>query len=105
MLFYCLWIPAVIIYYIICAVLSKRLNDDGSWRHFFSLIGLQAFGLWPWVARYSQRLIFDGLLFDAVIFVTYLTTLIILGAGEDFSTIQWIGCGVVFAGMLMLKLG
>jgi len=99
------WIPIAIIYYIIYAMFSKYANDYDSLKYTIALFFLQAFGLWPIVARYSDNLIRDGLLFDFVIIITFYGTMLIMGCGRNFSVAQWVGTITALVGILMIKVG
>ena len=62
-----------------------------------------AIGPWFIIARYSQNLIFDGMLYDIILFFTYIITMMCLGLGKGFSTIQCIGVALVAVGFVMMK--
>lgn len=103
---YLVCIPYAIIYYVLAAYLSKRLNDDPASIYLFSSLWvIQLFGIWPIMARYSKNIIFDGTLYDMLIFISYYLTLILMGAGKGFTAVQWGGCLLVLVGLLVLKLG
>jgi len=53
----------------------------------------------------SKRQLFDGLLFDSIIFLVFPLTMLYLGAGDKFSGWQWTGLGLVVAGMLAMRWG
>jgi hypothetical protein len=66
---------------------------------------IQAFGLWPVVAKYSQHLFFDGLLFDAILMITCVVVLAVYGKTDSFGVWQWGGVGMVVAGLMLVKSG
>jgi|WetSurMetagenome_2_1015567.scaffolds.fasta_scaffold1608431_1 hypothetical protein len=102
MLFYLFWIPAVVIYYIIYAYLSKQFNEGFCNFWVFYLFNLLP--IWVFVAKYSTNIAFDGLLYDVIMFLTFFITLVFLGVGESFTTSQWVGFCMVICGFLLMKL-
>lgn len=92
---YLIWVPIVIAYYACYSWMSKKNNDyGGKWLLIMFVYG----ALWPgWivVSRISKRLLFDGMLFDNLMFLTYVVTLMALGAHGKFTTHQWIGLFLV----------
>ncbi len=103
MKFYLIWVPGVFIYYIIFFWLSKKNNDDGGMWMWATYIfgGLCPF--WIYVSRCSKNLIFDGFLYDMVMFFAFTITMVLLGAGEKFTNYQWAGVGMVVIGYLMMR--
>lgn len=105
-MFYVVWITLAIAFYVGTSLLSKRINDrpqETLW--FWLLVGTQVFGLWPWIAKHSKNLFFDGLLYDLIIMMSFYGTFLVLGVGKGFSVIQWIALGVVLVGLFVLKFG
>lgn len=101
---YCIWIPAVVIYYLIYAWCSKRYNDTPTALRFWVLYLTNLFPVWMIVARYSKDMLFDGVLYDILAFSAFIAGLILLGSGDRFTMGQWIGLVVVVVGFLMMKL-
>ena len=100
------WVIVVIIMGSGTAYFSKYSNDNQhSLWPVFVLYALQCVGLWPIVARYSNSLFFDGLLYDVLILLTYYGILIWCGAAEHFTGAQWFGTAAVLVGILLVKLG
>lgn len=88
------------------AIMSKKANDQPqSLTWFWLLVVTQIFGLWPWIARYSKNLFFDGLLYDFIITLTFYGTFVALGIGKGFTVIQWLALAMVLAGLFVLKFG
>jgi multidrug transporter EmrE-like cation transporter len=101
---YLICIPYAIVYYVIAAYYSKKLNDDPkSWTLITFLVIFQLFSIWPVFARYSKNIIFDGQLIDLIILLSYSATMVWMGCGKDFTCGQWIGMAMVLIGLLMLK--
>jgi hypothetical protein len=74
-------------------------------RWVWALYALNVFGLWPWIARFSKNIVFDGLLYDLVIFFAFYLTVLYLGEAENFTRWQWIGCILVVIGFMTMKVG
>lgn len=105
MSFYWVWVPAAVLLYIICAFFTKWANDDLSWRPVIALYVLNCFGLWPLIARFSKNVVVDGLLYDLIIFFSFYLTMLYLGAAEKFTFTQWVGTGMLAAGLIVIKVG
>lgn len=100
---YLLWIPAAIAVYATQAYLSKRSSDEqGWWWLAVWLVG--AVPLWAVVSRYSRNVMVDGILFDLLIFFSYLLTFLALGCGESFGAVRWAGLVLVCIGFVLLKM-
>lgn len=97
------WVPCVIIFYALQAIISKQNSIHGGiWFYILWIIGLVP--LWAIVSKYTKNLLFDALLYDILLFTAFaLTTVIIGGTGEHFGVKQWIGLGVIAIGFVLLK--
>jgi len=99
------WVPILLTtcyYYTYC---SKWTNESSDIKPLVVMFAIQCFGLWPIVAKYSQRLFFDGLLFDSIMMFTYVGFMTLFGATEGFSLLQWTGTALVVTGLLLVKVG
>ena len=108
MSFYWIWIPAAILLYIVCGywtIWANDKSDPNSIRWVWALYLINILGLWPWIARFSKNLVLDGLLYDLIIFFVFYLTVLCLGAAKGFTTVQWVGTGVVIVGFVMIKVG
>ena len=84
--------------------MSKNNNDAGGhWIWILFLFGALC-PFWVLVSRISKNILFDGMLYDNIMFLTYAATLIILGSGAKFSTYNWIGVGAVVFGSVLMRL-
>lgn len=110
---YLWWIPTIIIYYIIYSWLSKVNNDnslihDIVWYKDTSLLGMYIYGaICPWwviISRVSKNILFDGMLYDNIMFLTYAFTMIALGSGSKFTIHQWIGVGIIIIGSVLVRI-
>jgi len=101
---YAIWVPIVVVYYVGLTWISKQNNDiGGKWLYIMYLYG----AVWPgWivVSRISKRLLFDGMLFDNLMFLTYVVTLMFLGAHGKLTTHQWVGIGFVVVGSILMRI-
>ena len=60
--------------------------------------------VWIVVTRVSKNLIFDGMLFDNLLFLSLAATLVFLGAARGFAVHQWVGLGLVVAGAVLMRI-
>jgi len=102
---YLWWFPVIITYYAIFSWMSKKSSDTQatSWAWGLWIYG----GLCPWwviTARMSKNLLFDGMLYDNLMFLTYAVTLLALGAGSKFSIHQWVGLGLIVIGSVFMRI-
>jgi len=113
MMHYIWWIPTVIIYYSIFAYLSKINNDHSlinniTWykdQSFWIMFFYGAFcPLWMIISRISKNILFDGMLYDNILFLAYAFTMIYFGSGSKFSTFQWIGFGLFIVGSILMRI-
>ena len=99
------WIPCVVVYYAVYSWISKQNNTEvgtHSWVLVLFIYGIIA----PWVivSKFSKNLLFDGMLYDNLMFLTYVSTLLVLGAGNKFTLHQWMGLVSVVAGSMLLRI-
>ena len=105
------WIPAVIIYYIGYSWLSKINNDHSGIEPWYTSKYLWAMFIfvlicpfWLIVSRVSKNLLFDGMLYDNIMFITYVVTMIVLSSGDKFALHHWIGLGLVLIGSILMRI-
>jgi len=98
-------IPAVLLMYILYALLTKQNNTQSSitWFWFLSFVG--AFPLWSFVSRVSKNLLMDSLVYDSCMVLAYVGTLIFIGEARAFNVIQWFGLICCILGLLFMKVG
>jgi len=102
---YLWWVPITIIYYIIFSWLSKQNNIFGG-KWFWILFVFGAFcPMWIIVTRVSKNLLFDGMLYDNIMFLTYALTMLYLGAAEKMTISQWIGLIFIIGGSIIIRIG
>ena len=105
------WIPSVILYYVGYSWLSKLNNDHSHIEPWYTskyLWAMFVFGLlcpfWLIVSRVSKNLLFDGMLYDNIMLLTYVGTMVILRAGDTFLVHHWIGLAFVVIGSIMMRI-
>ncbi len=98
---YFIWIPALIILTIVWALIAKQVNLNPNSYYFYFLF--LAIPVWPFVARHSKNLMFDGMVYDALMTIVYTMTFVVIAAGSNFTMLQWVGCFVSLIGLLMMK--
>lgn len=98
------WVPLLILTTVVYYYYTKQANDTGSITSMAIVFAIQALGLWPWVARFSRNLFFDGLLFDSILMFTYIGVMYWLGVTQGFTVWHWGGTAMVVAGLFLLKL-
>jgi vacuolar-type H+-ATPase subunit I/STV1 len=101
-----LWIPLLILTSLIgsyCAKLSNTGVKYGSLYVFLcSLFGVLS---WIWVTKVSKNLVFDSILYDSIMVVTFTLGFVLLKCGTtEFGMINWAGLGLAVIGLIMMKL-
>ena len=101
--FYMMWTAPVFIFYLCYYYLSKQNQLQGG-MYFWVVLALGAFPGWALVSRYSKHLLFDGLLYDAILISTYPIMMYFMGEMKKFSTIGYVGLVFVIIGLIMMKI-
>ena len=66
---------------------------------------LGALPIWQLIARYSNDLVFDGIIFDIIIVVVYVITVSILTQGYlNWTLKQILGLILIFVGIVLYKI-
>jgi hypothetical protein len=98
------WIIPTWIYYTVFAWASTQNNvHGGKWIWINFLIGALC-PFWILVARYSKNIIFDGMLYDHVLFLSFIVTTWYLGFADGFNSKNWLGLSLVIVGFIMMRL-
>ena len=95
-------IPVSIIFYIVFAWTSKKNSDCGG-RWFYIVWVINCIPLWALVSRYSKNILFDGMLYDIILTLTYIFTMLYLGCGSSLSIVNKMGICIVIIGFIMMK--
>lgn len=102
---YTLWLPLTAIYYAVYTWMSKQNNDEGgNWWWIMYLFGAIC-PFWVIISRHSKNLYADGLVYDLVMFFSYVLTMAFLGGGAKFTGLQWGGLAFIVTGFVMIKSG
>jgi hypothetical protein len=99
------WVPATVVCYFIYTWLAKQNNElGGKWFWIMYAYAVAICPLvWLVVSRISKNLLFDGMLFDNLLSLTYIITMIYLGAHAKLVFHQWIGIGLVIVGFILMR--
>ena len=101
----------MVFFYMVSSYLAKLNNDhnDLVWYKSYYFWTAFAFGalcpFWVIVSRISKNLLFDGMLYDNLMFLTYVFTMMALGCGAKFGVHQWIGVALVAFGSVLMRIG
>jgi len=98
------WIIAVILINIWAAFTTEKVNSTHSSFWFCASWSVAFLPLWPVVSNYSKSLIFDGILFDVLMVVTYTIAIIIFT--KSFETLKihnYLGLLIVVFGLFLIK--
>lgn len=96
------WWILIFVFYCGQAYLSKLNNTLGGKWFLFACIS-SVIPIWALIARYSNHLLIDGIIYDVLLFVSYVLTFIILGETKGFNWMQWVGLGTTVIGVLLMK--
>jgi hypothetical protein len=91
--------------YSLYAYVSRYNNIKHSLLSFIIVSLVGAFPLWSFVSRVSKNLLFDGLLYDSCMLLSFVITFILLGEGKAFNLIQWFGLISCIMGLILMKVG
>ena len=104
-LFYLIWIPTVVVFYTMYAYMSYRNNLTGAghgWAWAMWASGIVP--IWIFVSRYSKNILFDGMLYDSILFLSYSIAIgILTEAHIKFNGGQLFGVGLVITGFILMQ--
>lgn len=96
------WWIAIWTFYCIQACVANQNNLKGGKWLWIAII-YSALPVWPIISRYSKNLMVDGIIYDVILFLSYVVTLLWLGSGKAFTVWNWVGLGLVCAGVVLMK--
>ena len=98
-----IWIPFAIVMYAVYAWLTKQnnLHQTPVWFIWMWVVG--AIPLWNIVSRHSTSLLTDGFIYDLIMLLAYVGTLVWLGEAKAFMLNQWIGLIMCVGGIVLMK--
>jgi len=101
---YATWITLLILISMIsayCAKLSNmKIPFGGLYVFISSMLGALT---WVWVTKVSKNLIFDSLLYDIILVITFTSSFVFLKCGQSFSIMNWIGLITAIIGLILMK--
>lgn len=98
-----IWITLVAIISITGAWLSVKLNHSNTWELIIPMYLLQLIPMWIIISKYSKQIFRDAVIYDVLICVCYLFTMIALGESKGLNTTQSIGVAFMIIGFLLVK--
>lgn len=105
MLYYLIWMPLASMLYMLYAwLLLQNKSQGGNWFWFAAVVG--AVPLWLVISHWSKNMFFDGMLYDAVMFLSYaLATAYFMGRLSSLQWTQWLGMILIIVGFFLVRLG
>ena len=101
---YLVWIPLTILYYGFYAYLSRQSNLFGGYWSWGMFITGAVCPLWLLISRNTQNLLFDGVLYDILMFLSFTLTLLVIGEGQNWGFTQYLGLFLILTGLVLLKI-
>jgi len=95
-----IWV-IIFIFNMVGAWINYLNNIKIGWFWWACLISMVP--MFPIISRFSKNLLLDGIIYDVVIFFSYLVTLIFLGCAKTVTLVQWIGVVLTIIGCLLMK--
>jgi hypothetical protein len=97
-----IWIPAIVAINVLAAKLTL-LNQAGNNIASMALIIVSAIPLWVIVSRYSKNILFDAMLYDSFMVVTFALALTYFGHAH-LSWVNYLGIALFGVAMILIKL-
>jgi len=60
--------------------------------------------LWAFVSVVSRNLMWDGMLYDSILVITFVSTMMYLGDDSKLQWQQWLGLILATIGMILMKI-
>jgi hypothetical protein len=98
---YFVWVPFTIGIALLSAYGTVQLNKypTSMWFWFLWL----PLTLWPFIAKTSTTLMFDSILYDCLVAGSWLVGLVVFGATQGFTLVNYIGVALAVIGLLLMK--
>ena len=98
------WVLIAIVLYGLYAYFSIQTNNHPDQLKWLGLTWFcQAAGFWPILARYSNNIFLDGIIYDSIVLFVFYIVLLWCGAGKEFTMLQWMGTAMVLLGSALIK--
>lgn len=101
---YYVWVPLTICVYFFSALFTYKNNTSSGYMWFVITWVAGMVPLWSFISKHSKNLVFDGLLYDTVMVVSY--TMFIMLFTKEFgrlSLTNYAGLGLIFIGLFLFK--
>lgn len=99
-----IWIIFLILVSILSAYCAKLCNTKVPYGSIYvfisSIIGSL---IWVWVTKISKNLIFDSILYDTILVITFTLSFVFLKYGQFFTILNWIGVILAIIGLILMK--
>lgn len=99
---YCIWIPILIITSFIYGKLSYNINKFGENWVWVAIVYAAVIQPWPIIAKFSKNLVFDGLLYDVILTLTFAISMAYFSK-HPFTTINYFGIFILVVGLILVK--
>ena len=102
---YWIWVPLVVLEYALVAYATYRTNvSGGAW--FYLMWAAGALPVWAFIAKHSKNVVFDGMLFDVLMTVTYTVAILAFtGSFSKLGPMQYAGLLAILLGLFLFKGG
>lgn len=98
------WVPILILWYSFYGYFSVKNNHSQEYdRWFWISLVFGLFPLWAWVSKNSKNLVFDSMLYDVFLFLSFNLVLIFFHV-EKLSPINLFGICLIFIGFILMRL-
>jgi hypothetical protein len=97
------WIWGLIfLFYIGHTFVNWKNNQLGQWWFWFACF-VTMIPVFPLVMRFSKNLLWDGLIYELMMLLSYVLTLLLLGSGKGFNVVQYLGLLLILIGFILMK--
>lgn len=101
--YYLTWIPLTFFWYVAYTWFVVKNNEVGGWW-FWAAAAFGAFPLWVLISKHSKNVMFDGMIYDVILFLgCAIGAGIFTGKIASFNTLQWFGFVMIVAGLFLVK--
>ena len=97
-----IWIPILIILYVLSAYTSYKNNIEGGKYFFFNYL-IALVPIWQIVSAKSNDIFFDAILFDCILILSF-TTALGYFSGIILNIKQIIALLIIFSGLVLFKI-
>ena len=88
---YWIWIPLTLIYNCLITWASVKYCHASFIKMYIALASLSLIPTWTIAAYFSKNLIFDSLLYDAILVLSSPIVFYLLGQGTHMTPLSWVG--------------